>query len=671
VASVRLRQKIGLLGETDIVKFQQNLRAIRRLILTGLSPRSVAGSIILPIVLVTIIAGSVAIVVSSNYMASSAAKSAEIRLDGVATQAAEQIGALQARSLGDTSMLSQDPVITSPDTTPAEKLAEMTRIQMFYGTFESVTLVDTNGKTINSTDNKNNGEWGNNSLFQSAILGIPSMSDTTILSTPNTLAIQIASPVLDSNAKVASVLIAQMSMDNIWQIINRVRVGATGYVCLIDGSGNIIAGPDKAKLFQKIVFFGEGSQMPPEHQMIQYSEDGTKMCAVVAGINPLVPWAGSKWSFVGIMPASEAFAPANEVAVIFWIVMGILILLFVVVGLVLGRTLSDKIKNLAKGTAEIASGNLSYRLPTMQPKDLGQLADSFNSMAARLEISSAEIAKWNAHLAEQIEAKTKELEKLMAGKVQSERLSAMGYIAASVAHELNDPLTAISGYAQLGIKESEKSHSPQEMPNILKNASDYFRNIEKELQRSKNILRKLISFVRYSKTGDGAVNVNQVMGDTLSIVRHHLEMNKVELLTQLQPELPPVRGDTQQLQQVFLNMLLNAQKAMPNGGKLNIKTRQHDGNGRKVEVFFSDTGGGILPENLNKIFEPLPSREAEGESTRLDLSITYDIVKQLGGEIKVKSEVGVGTTFLISLLAADGSSLENKANSRPAPPKGG
>jgi len=247
----------------------------------------------------------------------------------------------------------------------------------------------------------------------------------------------------------------------------------------------------------------------------------------------------------------------------------------------------------------------------------------------------------------------------------------MGYIAASVAHELNDPLTAISGYAQLGIKESGKSYPPQEIPNTLRTAAEYFRNIEKELQRSKNIIKKMISFVRYSQTGDGAVDVNQVVGDTLSIVRHHLEMNKVELLTQLQPELSPVRGDTQRLQQVFLNMLLNAQKAMPNGGKLNIETRQHDANGRKIEVLFSDTGGGILPENLDKIFEPLPSTEAEGQSTRLDLSITYDIVKQLGGEIKVKSEVGAGTTFLISLPAADGSSLEDKANSRPALPKGG
>jgi signal transduction histidine kinase len=652
------------------LNLQQSRKAIWRLILTGLSPRSVAGSIILPIVLVTLIAGSAAIAVGTDYMARSAAKNAEIRLDGVATQAADQIGSLLARSLGDASMLSQDTVIRSPDTTNAEKLAEMKRIQMFFGTFENVALVDTNGNVITSTDNNYDGQLGNNSLFQRAIAGIPSMSDTVISTNPYTLAIQIASPVLDNNSTVSSVLVAQMSMENIWQMIKRVKVGATGYVCLIDGSGNIIAGPDQAKLFQKIVFAGDGSSMPPDHQMIQYNQDGTKMCAVVAGITMLVPWSGDKWSFVGIMPASEAFAPANEVTKVSWIVIGILIFLFVVVGLVLGRIFSNKIRTLSKGTAEIAAGNLSHRLPPMQPRDLGQLADSFNSMAARLETSSAEIARWNAYLAEQIEAKTKELEKLMVSKVQSERLSAMGYIAASVAHELNDPLTAISGYAQLGVKELDQPHSPQEMPNTLKNASDYFRSIDRELQRSKNIIRKLISFVRYSKASNGAVDVNQVVGDTLAIARHHLEINKVELLTQLQPDLPPVRGDTRQLQQVFLNMILNAQKAMPQGGKLNVETRRQGGNGYGVEVSFSDTGVGIPPESMDKVFEPLPSWEAEGQGTRLDLSITHDLVKQLGGEIKVKSETGVGTTFIISLLVADNSSREDKANPGITSPKG-
>lgn len=649
------------------MKLQQSRKTIRQIILAGLSPRSVAGSIILPIVLVTLIAGSAAIAVGTDYMANSAAKNAEVRLDGVATQAADQIGSLLARSLSDASMLSQDPVIRSPDATTAEKLAEMQRIQMFFGTFENVALVDTSGNIITATDSNYSGQWGNNSLFQRAMGGIPSMSDTTISTDPYILAIQIASPVTDSNSQVTSVLVAQMSMENIWQMIKRVKVGATGYVCLVDGSGNIIAGPDQANLFQKIVFAGDGSTMPPEHQMIQYNQNGTKMCAVVAGITMLVPWSGDNWTFVGIMPASEAFAPANEVTKVSWIVMGVLIFSFIVVGLVLGRLFSNKIRILSKGTAEIAAGNLSYRLPSMQPGDLGRLADSFNAMAARLETSSIEIAKWNAHLSEQIEAKTKELEKLMVSKVQSERLSAMGYIAASVAHELNDPLTAISGYAQLGVREIDKPHSPQEMPDTLKNASDYFKNIDRELQRSKNIIRKLISFVRYSKASNGAVDINQVMGDTLTIARHHLEINKVDLLTELQPDLPPVRGDTRQFQQIFLNMVLNAQKAMPQGGKLNVETRQHEGNGRRVEVFFSDTGG-IPPESLDRLFEPLLSSEADG---RLDLSITYDLVKQLGGEVEVKSEAGIGTTFIISFPVASASSIEDKTNFGSIEPKNG
>lgn len=652
------------------MKFRQNYKTIRRLILTGLSPRSVAGSIILPIVLVTILGGTIAAAVSTDLMSGSAARDAERRLDNAATVASEQIGAVLARSLGDAAALSQNPVLRSNEATPTEKLAEMKRVRTFYGTFDDITLVGLDGNVITSTDYRYYGEWGNNSLFQSAAHGKAAVADETALTDPYTVVIHIASPVVDANYNITSVLLAQMNMEYIWQMIGRTKIEGTGALYLVNESGNIIAGPDGSKLLKKMSFANEDNGMPPQHQLIQYEDGDSTMCAVIASLDPTVPWAGNKWSFVATLSAADAFATVHNVQILFWIVMGILIVLFAVVGLVLGRILSNKIRALSRGTAEIAAGNLSHRLPPMQPKDLGQLADSFNSMAARLETSSAEIAKWNAHLAEQIEAKTKELEKLMASKVQSERLSAMGYIAASVAHELNDPLTAISGYAQLGAKESDKPHSPQEMPNTLKNASEYFKNIEKELQRSKNIIRKLISFVRYSKTSNGAVDVNQVMGDTLSIAKHHLEINKVELLTQLQPDLPPVRGDTRQLQQVFLNMILNAQKAMPQGGKLNVETRQHDGNDHRVEVLFSDTGGGILPESLDRIFEPLPSAEAEGQGTRFDLSITHDLVKQLGGEIRVKSETGVGTTFIISLPAANGSSLETKENSKTTPPKG-
>jgi signal transduction histidine kinase len=651
------------------VKFQRNFKTIWRLIVTGLSPRSVAGSVILPIVLVTLLGGSVAAAVSTDFMSRTAAQTAERSLDSAASVAAEQIGALMARTLGDAAALSQNPVIRSEETTAAEKLAEMESIQALYSTFEDITLVDPYGNIITSTNHAYYGEWATNSVLQSAAQGVPSMSDVTVSLDPYSIVIQVASPVVNANSSITSVLIAQVNMEFIWQIIDRTKVEERGIVCLINEFGNVIAGPEEAEIFAKIAFNNDGSQRPTEHKLIQYNNGQSKMCAAVAGVNQIVPWAGTKWSFVAIMPAADAFAPVRDVQTMFWMTIMILLLLFIVVGLVIGQSLSRKIKTLVIGTSEIAKGNLKHRLPNMRPNELGQLAGSFNTMAARLDVSSAELAKWNTHLSEQIEAKTKELEKLMAGKVQSERLSAMGYIAASVSHELNDPLTVISGYAQLGVKESEKSHSPEEMPNTLRNASDYFRNIEKELQRSKNILRKLISFVRYSKTSNGAVDANQVVGDTLGIARHHLEINKVELLTQLQPDLPPVKGDARQLQQVFLNMILNAQKAMPTGGKLNIETRQHDGNDPKVEVIFTDNGSGILPESLDRIFEPLPSTEAEGQGTRFDLSVTHDIVKQLGGEIRVKSEIGVGTTFIVSLPIADNSSLENKANPGITPPR--
>jgi C4-dicarboxylate-specific signal transduction histidine kinase len=256
----------------------------------------------------------------------------------------------------------------------------------------------------------------------------------------------------------------------------------------------------------------------------------------------------------------------------------------------------------------------------------------------------------------------------MAGKVQSERLSAMGYIAASAAHELNDPLTAISGYAQLGIKEIEKEHTPEDIGKSLSNASNYFKQIAKELQRSKNIIGKLISFVRYSKNKDENIDINQAISDTLSIASHHLEINKVRLVTKLQPDLPFVTGDAQKLQQVFLNMVLSAQRTMSQGGKLTVETSL-DREAKKVQIVFSDTGGGISPENMQKLFEPLPTVAGEGQETRLDLSVSRDIIKQSGGEITAKSEIGAGTTFIILLPCSDSPSAGNGANPTMKPPK--
>ena len=637
-------------------------------IIHALSPSTVAGSIIIPIVLVTMIGGAIAATVSTDFMSKSATHDVDRRLDSAATVASEQIGGVLARSLGDAAALSQNPVLRANEATLAEKLAEMKRVQAFYGTFEDITLVGLDGNVIISTDYKYYGELDNDSLFQSAARGNTAMADVATLTDPYTVVIHIASPVVDYNSKITSVLLAQIDMEYIWQIIGRTKIEETGSVYLINEYGNIIAGPDESQLFKKMGFANGDNGMPPQHQLIQYKDNDIAMCAVIAGVNPMVPWAGNKWSFVAVMPATEAFSTVHNVQVIFWIVILTLLVLFIVVGLVLGRIISDKIKTLARGTAEIAKGNLNHRLPSMQPKELGQLAESFNTMAKQLEVSTAEIARWNAHLEEEVKAKTKELERIMAGKVQAERLSAMGYIAASAAHELNDPLTAISGYAQMGIKEIEKEHTPEDIGKSLSNASNYFKQIAKELQRSKNIIGKLISFVRYSKNKDENIDINQAISDTLSIASHHLEINKVQLVTKLQPDLPFVTGDAQKLQQVFLNMVLSAQRTMSQGGKLTVETSL-DREAKKVQIVFSDTGGGISPENMQKLFEPLSTVAGEGQETRLDLSVSRDIIKQSGGEITAKSEIGAGTTFIILLPCSDSPSAGNGANPTMKPPK--
>ena len=636
------------------MKIGQALKKIWGLVTRTLSPHSVAGSIILPIVVVTLLSGAIASVVAIDSISKSAADNAEIRLDAVATQASEQIGGLLARSLSDAAALSQDPSIKSTETTTQEKLAEMLRIKAFAGVFDDITLVDLSGNVIISTDNKYQSDWTTDPLFQGASRGIPSMADAIIQLDPHTVVVRIGLPVIDAKSQLTSVLAAQLNMQYFWQIIDRVKVGRTGYVCLIDDSGNIIAGPKKEQLYEKIAFASEDAGIPKQHQLLRYNDGNEEMCAVVAGINLQVPWSGSKWSFVGILPSAEAFAPVRDVEFLFWSVIGSLLVLFVIVGLVVGRILSGKIKTLSSGTTEIANGNLKHRLPATRPGDLGRLADSFNTMAARLEASSAELASWNVHLQKEVEAKTKELEKVMAGKVQSERLSAMGYIAASVAHELNDPITAISGYSQLVMRELEKCQPTEETSKPIKNTADYFKQIEKELQRSKNIIRKLTSFVRYSKSKEGTVDVNQVISDAFAITSHHLEMNNVQLSTQLQPDIAPIEGDAHQLQQVFLNLILNAQKSMPHGGKLSVQTRQiEEMDKHRVEVVFADTDGGMATERLKHIFEPLSSATAEGDDSELDLSVSQDIIVEHGGEIRVKSEAGIGTKFIVSLPVAD------------------
>jgi signal transduction histidine kinase len=227
--------------------------------------------------------------------------------------------------------------------------------------------------------------------------------------------------------------------------------------------------------------------------------------------------------------------------------------------------------------------------------------------------------------------------------VQADKLSSIGLLAAGVAHEVNTPLAVISTYAQMLAKQvSDDSQK-----------SLILDKIAKQTFRASEIVNSLLNFSRTSTTSLGDVNLNRVIQETLSLLEHQLQKSGIQVKTDLDPGLRPVRGNAGQLQQVFLNLFLNARDAMSAGGALEVRTWP-EGSGARAEV--ADTGHGIAPEHLHRIYDPFFTTKAVRKGTGLGLSVTYGIIQEHGGSIEVFNRPGGGASFRLELpLAVPGS----------------
>ncbi len=221
---------------------------------------------------------------------------------------------------------------------------------------------------------------------------------------------------------------------------------------------------------------------------------------------------------------------------------------------------------------------------------------------------------------------------------QADKLSSIGLLAAGVAHEVNTPLAVISSYTQMLSKQLQGD--PQK--------SGLLEKITRQTFRASEIVNNLLNFSRTSGSEIGDVDVNKVIGDTLALLEHQFKVAKVEVQNALEPRLPAIQGNAGRLQQVFLNLFLNAKDAMPGGGTLRVATL----NGESVSVCVSDTGTGIAPENIQRIYDPFfttktSPREGQARGTGLGLSVTYGIIQEHAGKIRVESNPGAGTTFVL------------------------
>jgi two-component system, NtrC family, sensor kinase len=221
---------------------------------------------------------------------------------------------------------------------------------------------------------------------------------------------------------------------------------------------------------------------------------------------------------------------------------------------------------------------------------------------------------------------------------QSDKLSSIGLLAAGVAHEVNTPLAVISSYTQMLSKQLQGD--PQKASLLEK--------ITRQTFRASEIVNNLLNFSRTSGSEIGDVDVNKVIADTLALLEHQFKVAKVEVQVTPEPALPAIQGNAGRLQQVFLNLFLNAKDAMPGGGTLRVATL----NGESVSVSVSDSGTGIAPEHIQRIYDPFfttktAPREGQARGSGLGLSVTYGIIQEHAGKIRVESHPGAGTTFTL------------------------
>lgn len=333
------------------------------------------------------------------------------------------------------------------------------------------------------------------------------------------------------------------------------------------------------------------------------------------------------WSIMVLTPLTRNFAdiiPFGQFTPIFLITF----IFVIILAFIMGKKVSDPVKEVVAGTQIIAKGDFTHRIKTELKDELGELARSFNKMAEYLQATYQDLRSTHSQL------------------TQSAKLAAVGELAAGVAHELNQPLMVIRGYAQELLDRNS----------IQEGTEKDIKIIENQTTRMMKIIDHLRAFARQSSGTFEQVDVNSVINDSFTLITQQLKNHNIEILKELDLSIPRIWGDHNRLEQVFLNLITNARDAMEEtaGGNLTVTTKaiyNTGGNGKKnptgIMVMLSDTGTGMPDRIIDKIFDPFFTTKEVGKGTGLGLSIGYSIVKEHGGTINVESKEGIGTRFII------------------------
>ncbi|HUC28421.1 MAG TPA: ATP-binding protein [Candidatus Acidoferrum sp.] len=311
------------------------------------------------------------------------------------------------------------------------------------------------------------------------------------------------------------------------------------------------------------------------------------------------------------------------------------------------RFVATPIQQLIQGTKAVSAMELDQHIEiTQRSQELDELVDSFNRMRERLKLAVAELNEMQQTLESKVDERTRQLQAAQRKLIQSDRLASLGQLAASVAHEINNPVSGVLNLSMLLERFMANGGYPAGREAEFRK---YLGLISAETARVGRIVSDLLAFSRRSKPQRAPADLNKLVRTTLGLADHKLKMMNAAVVLELKDSLPQVECDSSQIQQVILNLVLNGAQAMQarGGGTLTIHTGLlAEG---EVELSVKDTGEGIAPENLTKIFDPFFTTKADGKGVGLGLAVLYGIVKAHDGEVEVTSKRNEGTTFSVTL----------------------
>ena len=499
---------------------------------------------------------------------------------------------------------------------PWQKRRIVTNHVLDFPEFREISVFDTAGRTVAT------------SRLTGSTLSVPAAART------RTTGHHVAAPYLDADAlptttiavplsgadEDAGWIVAELSLEELWRTVDKIRVGAEGYALLLDQNAKLIAhgNPDDKVLIASAAAASEDEQTLAASVREIAPADGRHQDAIfddargreVLAVAAHVPTPD--WTIIVEQPTDDAFAISQELKNQLVIAIGIAVLGTMLVGWFWGRAFITRIFALTRATRAIAEGRMDERVTVAGRDEIRQLGDAFNSMADRLVELQEDVRK-------------------------QERQAMFGRIAAGLVHDLSHPIQNIVNNCKLMLKMYDDAEYRDEFRRI----------VEREGTIIKRVLDDLRNIARPMPLERFPVDVNRTVADAADAMEQHAETAGLTLRTELAPDPALIEGDVFALGRVYRNLILNAIQATAPGGLIVAATEVHDD---RVQVRIYDTGCGIPPERIGAIFEDFVTTKRRGLG--LGLAISKKIVEQLGGRITVASEVGRGTTFVLDFPRA-------------------